>query len=729
MKTTILSLTKRQVSNTVLKQALLTALLFFLTASATRIHAQNLLQCPGFECTDYNTVWTSEVSAAAAQISTDAYSGSKSIQITNSSSGSYYVLRQNGNLQSDITYTLSGYFKKISGNPIIYFYVEYSGGSHYIDDIQLTSDNWEIKSTNFTLPASSDARVMIGITQHGALLIDDLSLSTKNTIIGFNEIVKVLGDIDFELTATASSGLPVSYEIADPSIATINGSTVHILKAGKTTITATQGNADPVTVNFIVKEDGNRGAYYRVEDFSTAADGWYSSIYYGLYPLEITTDFPMDWQTIWNRSFAQVKWVSSEDSDADFLKNNKNSLLVLPVVNSPATQASADLQTSTLTQNLSGAKKIILYSAGSKSVAADFEALDQPANGYKDITFDAFSNHTYQLEVSDYNRNTKVLSPVYDDQGVWHKWEIDLNFIPAHFNIISSIRGTGTYINNSGNAAGSVSFGMPVIIGAIVADYGDTPASTSYLRNLIPQSINGLSDISTGSGSVTLNATATSGEEVIYFLDDDSGIATLVDGNTVKGLQGGEVTLTAIQAGTAEYASVIKTVKVTVGGTATQTIQDFTDISKAVGDADFELTASATSGLPVTYEIIEGNGTVAELLPDGKTVKIIGAGTAKITASQEGNDGFQAAPDVTVALTVTLTDYSWLQAPAIAIQGNTAKVVGPEDDVDKFTKFSINGGADIEGNSVDLSDVTTDEISLKATSTDGGVIRLKVKKN
>ena len=52
------------------------------------------------------------------------------------------------------------------------------------------------------------------------------------------------GDSDFNLTATASSGLPVSYSSSNTSVATINGNTVTIMGAGSTTITASQsGNA------------------------------------------------------------------------------------------------------------------------------------------------------------------------------------------------------------------------------------------------------------------------------------------------------------------------------------------------------------------------------------------------------------------------------------------------------------------------------------------------------
>ena len=51
---------------------------------------------------------------------------------------------------------------------------------------------------------------------------------------------KVFGDSQFDLTATASSGLEVSYASSDTTVATVSGSTVTILKAGSTIITASQ---------------------------------------------------------------------------------------------------------------------------------------------------------------------------------------------------------------------------------------------------------------------------------------------------------------------------------------------------------------------------------------------------------------------------------------------------------------------------------------------------------
>ncbi|MBK7393836.1 MAG: hypothetical protein IPI64_11160 [Chloracidobacterium sp.] len=52
---------------------------------------------------------------------------------------------------------------------------------------------------------------------------------------------KTYGDADFAVSATASSGLAVSFASTTTSVCTVSGSTVHIVAAGDCTIRASQG--------------------------------------------------------------------------------------------------------------------------------------------------------------------------------------------------------------------------------------------------------------------------------------------------------------------------------------------------------------------------------------------------------------------------------------------------------------------------------------------------------
>jgi hypothetical protein len=80
-----------------------------------------------------------------------------------------------------------------------------------------------------------------------------------------------------------------------------------------------------------------------------------------------------------------------------------------------------------------------------------------------------------------------------------------------------------------------------------------------------------------------------------------------------------------------------------------QSISGLSDIAKTVSAADFDLSATASSGLAVSYT--SSNTAVATV--SGSTVHIVGAGTSTITASQAGNDDYNPAPDVTATLTVS----------------------------------------------------------------------------
>jgi len=98
--------------------------------------------------------------------------------------------------------------------------------------------------------------------------------------------------------------------------------------------------------------------------------------------------------------------------------------------------------------------------------------------------------------------------------------------------------------------------------------------------------------------------------------------------------------------------------------------------AKTYGDADFDLSATASSDLAVSY--VSSNSLVATVL--GNTVSIVGHGSTDITASQSGNTGFNPAPDVIKVLSVN--------KKVISITGLTAE----NKIYDATTDATISGG-------------------------------------
>ena len=131
------------------------------------------------------------------------------------------------------------------------------------------------------------------------------------------------------------------------------------------------------------------------------------------------------------------------------------------------------------------------------------------------------------------------------------------------------------------------------------------------------------------------------------------------------------------------YAIVEGTVPVTINKAAQTITWDFTDQEITVGTT-LTLNASATFG-EVTFSI-EDNG-VASL--EGNTLTAIKAGTVTITASQAGNDNYNAAPAIQNTITVikatpivtawpTLNDvvYGATYSEALQLVGGEASVEG-----------------------------------------------------
>jgi hypothetical protein len=102
-------------------------------------------------------------------------------------------------------------------------------------------------------------------------------------------------------------------------------------------------------------------------------------------------------------------------------------------------------------------------------------------------------------------------------------------------------------------------------------------------------------------------------------------------------------------------------------GKISQTITFGLDPATAkVGDAARPLIATSSSGLPVTLNSSDPN---VATITSGKTLNIVGVGSATIIAKQAGNSSYEAATDVEVLLTVSAapgtTFTSWSDNAAV----------------------------------------------------------------
>jgi hypothetical protein len=110
-----------------------------------------------------------------------------------------------------------------------------------------------------------------------------------------------------------------------------------------------------------------------------------------------------------------------------------------------------------------------------------------------------------------------------------------------------------------------------------------------------------------------------------------------IEGGQLVPLGGGTVTLRAQQAGNETWAPASLTVERTVAAAA-QTIVWTPVPGQVFGAGAVTLSATASSGLPVSYAVVAGPGTLA-----GAQLTPTGAGTVAVRATQGGNANFLAA--------------------------------------------------------------------------------------
>jgi hypothetical protein len=134
--------------------------------------------------------------------------------------------------------------------------------------------------------------------------------------------------------------------------------------------------------------------------------------------------------------------------------------------------------------------------------------------------------------------------------------------------------------------------------------------------------------------SVALNATTNSGLPVSYTVL--SGPATL-SGSTLTITGAGSISVQASQAGNSNYTAATSVSNIIVVNPAMQTIAFSTPASLPYSSVPFMLSATASSGLPVTYTLNSGPATLS-----GATLSITGTGTISVQANQAGNSNYTA---------------------------------------------------------------------------------------
>jgi hypothetical protein len=465
-----------------------------------------------------------------------------------------------------------------------------------------------------------------------------------------------MGTPPFAVTATASSGLPVSFTSGTPGVCTVSGNIVTLLKGGGCSITANQaGNtnyaaATPVTRSFQVTV--------------------------GTTPQTITFN-PLSSQPVNAPPFTVSATASSG----------------LPVSFSSKTPGICTVSGSTVTLVAGGTCTIQASQPGSgvyapaTPVSQSFTVTKLPQT----ITFGALPSQP-------------VNTPPFTVSATASSG------LPVSF-VASGASGCTV----SGNTVTLVTTGTCSITAKQAGNGIYAPASNvtqSFQVTKLAQTITfgTLPSQPVNTPPFTVSATASSGLPVSFSASGASGCT--VSGNTVTLVTTGTCSITATQAGNAAYAAakaVTQSFQVTK---IAQTITFGTLPNQPVNTPPFTVSATASSGLPVTFTASGASGCTVS----GSTVTLSTTGTCSITATQAGNAIYAAAKAVTQSFQVTKLAQTITFSPLPSqVLGNPPFTVSATASSGLAVTFSSNTPTTctVSGNTVTL--VATGTCSIKAT--------------
>ncbi|QSE97434.1 Ig-like domain-containing protein [Fulvivirga lutea] len=508
-------------------------------------------------------------------------------------------------------------------------------------------------------------------------VIRTFEILKANQTISFDPIAdKTFGDAPFNLNASTTSGLSVSYVSSNTLVATINGNTVTIVGAGISTITASQsgnGQFNPATS---VEQTLNVNKANQTISVDPISDKLVSDA-----PFEVvastTSGLSLDYQILsgpatisgttitLNGSSGTVEVEVSQAGNNNF---NTASETVSFVVSDPA-KSDQTITFGTIEDKTFGDADFTLEASASSGLTVDFSVVSGPIsiNG-NIVTINGAGTATVAANQggdNDYNPAPEVTRTftinkatqtitfdVIDDQvfGVdpFTISAVSSAGLDVAYSVVSGpISLSGATVSVNGTGVATIAANQPGNDNYLAAT--EVIQSFSIAKADQTITIEPIDDKLITANPFDVIATTTSGLALTYQLL--SGPASISGSTITLDGQVGTVVVRVSNAGNSNYNSASAQVSFDVVDQPNKQDQTITFEALAdvtFGDPDFELTATASSGLAVTYT--SSDESVATV--NGSTVTIIGAGTTTITATQAGDDDFNAAVPVEQVLTV-----------------------------------------------------------------------------
>jgi len=502
--------------------------------------------------------------------------------------------------------------------------------------------NVPINTTGLSLAGSSSSNYELSPTTLAANI-----LKAPQTIT-FPEIpAKFSTDEAFVLSASASSGLEPSYSSSNPAVATVDGSTVTILSAGNTILTANQSGDQNYEAALPVSRTLTINASFKGRFDFEPHDG-------------TSPDFAYNGSAIPKVTVGNLRIVGMNATSND--PNLSASWPCTGPLNANGV-ASASL---TGTPNPAAYFEFTLLaeSGYALSNARLRFGFGRETNGPRQFQWrasaDGFTNPLSVAQAA--NDSGSNALPPHEIFGNEFRVSDDLFFDgdPISDSVFSEVVSTSP--NRSSMTFRFYAYGAEAASAAArLTRFLDFVVDVTPSANTVPGAPN--LEVTSNSNQLRLAYTAPEGSVTGYEYSLDAGqnwtvteTATPTSPITINNLVNGQsygVQIRALNAvGVGDASPVINAVPQpnTINGLAAND-------TRTINAGSYTLAVTSSSGLPVL--LLSSNSAVATA--NGTTLSIVGSGQTTITARQPGSGDVAAAPDATQTLTVLPSTWTLLE--------------------------------------------------------------------
>lgn len=452
---------------------------------------------------------------------------------------------------------------------------------------------------------------------------NNFEITKADQMITFNSLTDVTyGDTDFNINATADSGLTVSYTSSDTSVATVSGNTVSIIGIGTTTITASQSG----NTNYNAAANVLQTLTVTPRTISVTADAGLTKIFGSTEPIltytitngnlvgsdvlsgSLTREVGenVGFYAIQQGSLANTNYaITFTSNDFEITKANQT-----VTFNSLPSVTYGDPNFSLNGTSSSGLP--VAYTSSNNSVAIiNGNNITIIGTGVTVISASQIGNNNFNpatgvLQTLTVTPKAITVTANTGQSKVFGSTEPVLTYTISNGNLISSDALSGNLTREAGENVGFYAIQQGTLANA---NYSITFISNDFEITKVNQTVifNSLPSVTYGDANFTLNASSSSGLPIAYTSSNNS--VAIINGNNVTIVGAGTTVISASQTGNTNFNPATGVLQTLIVTPKAITVTADRNQRKPFGSTDPVLTYAITNGSLINNDVLSGNLT------------------------------------------------------------------------------------------------------------------------